>query len=41
MPKITKPLTQTEVKNAKTDDKDLTLFDGNGLQLRVRKSGTN
>lgn len=40
MPKITKPLTQTEVKNAKTDDKDLTLFDGNGLQLRVRKSGT-
>jgi len=33
MAKITKPLTNTEVKQAKPRDKDYTLLDGGGLQL--------
>jgi integrase len=40
MAKITKPLTNTEVKQAKPRDKDYTLLDGEGLQLRVKTSGT-
>jgi integrase len=40
MAKITKPLTNTEVKQAKPKDKDYTLLDGEGLQLRVKTSGT-
>jgi integrase len=40
MAKTTKPLTNTEVKQAKVKDKDYTLLDGEGLQLRVKTSGT-
>jgi hypothetical protein len=40
MAKITKPLTNTEVKQAKPKDKDYTLLDGEGLQLRVKINGT-
>jgi integrase len=40
MAKITKPLTNTEVKQAKPKDKDYTLLDGAGLQLRIKTSGT-
>ena len=40
MAKITKPLTNTEVQQAKSSDKSYTLYDGGGLQLRVRSSGT-
>ncbi len=40
MAKITKPLTNTEVKQAKPKDKDYTLLDGEGLQLRVKTTGT-
>lgn len=40
MPKITKPLTDTEIKNAKSKDKDYALFDGQGLFLLVKKNGS-
>lgn len=40
MPVKTKPLTNTEVRNAKTTSKDLSLFDGDGLILFVRPSGS-
>jgi len=40
MAKITKPLNNTEVKQAKSKDKDYTLLDGEGLQLRVKINGT-
>jgi hypothetical protein len=40
MAKTTKPLTNTEVKQAKPKDKDYTLLDGDGLQLRVKTTGT-
>ncbi|NOI25388.1 integrase domain-containing protein [Vibrio mediterranei] len=40
MPRITKPLTATEVKNAKPKEKEYRLSDGQGLQLRVLKSGS-
>jgi integrase len=40
MAKITKPLTNTEVKQAKPKDKDYTLLDGAGLQFRIKTSGT-
>ena len=40
MAKITKPLTNTEVSQAKPKDNDYTLLDGEGLQLRVKTSGT-
>ncbi|MGR5238999.1 integrase domain-containing protein [Vibrio alfacsensis] len=40
MPRVTKPLTATEVKNAKPRDKEYTLSDGQGLQLRVLQSGS-
>lgn len=40
MAKITKPLTNTEVSQAKPRDKDYTLLDGGGLQLRIKTSGT-
>ncbi|MFL9797362.1 integrase domain-containing protein [Vibrio cyclitrophicus] len=39
MPRVTKPLTATEVKNAKPKDKEYRLSDGQGLQLRVSPSG--
>ncbi|WP_220720647.1 integrase domain-containing protein [Agarivorans litoreus] len=40
MARVVKPLTHTEVKNAQAVGKDLKLYDGGGLQLRVRVSGT-
>ncbi len=45
MAKITKPLTNTEITQAKPKDKDgklvqNTLFDGGGLMMRVRPSGS-
>ena len=40
MARITKPLTNTEVKQAKPREKVYTLSDGGGLQLRVKPNGT-
>jgi integrase len=40
MAKITKPLTNTEVKAAKAKDKEYNLADGAGLQLRVKPNGS-
>lgn len=40
MPRQTKPLTATEVKNAKPKEKEYSLVDGQGLKLRVLPSGS-
>ena len=40
MAKIAKPLTNTEVKAAKTKEKEYNLADGLGLQLRVKPNGS-
>lgn len=40
MAKITKPLTNTEVKQAKPKDKEYNLSDGDGLALRVKTNGS-
>lgn len=40
MARITKPLTNTEVKNAKPKEKVYSLLDGEGLQLRVKPNGS-
>jgi integrase len=40
MPRTTKPLTDTEVKQAKSKPKEYNLADGKGLYLRVKPSGT-
>ncbi len=40
MARTTKPLTNTEVKQAKPKDKVYTLSDGDGLQLRIKPNGT-
>lgn len=40
MARITKPLTNTEVKQAKPREKVYTLSDGDGLQLRVKPNGS-
>ncbi|MFQ3231038.1 integrase domain-containing protein [Reinekea sp.] len=40
MARITKPLTNTEVKQAKPKDKVYKLSDGGGLQLRVKPNGS-
>ena len=39
MPKITKPLTNTEVERSKPKDKEYTLTDGYGLFLLVLPTG--
>ncbi|OBW95196.1 integrase arm-type DNA-binding domain-containing protein [Gallibacterium salpingitidis] len=39
MPKVTKPLTNTEIERAKPKDKPYTLTDGNGLFLLVQSTG--
>jgi len=39
MARTTKPLTNTEVKQAKPKDKVYTLFDGGGLQLKIKPNG--
>lgn len=40
MAKLTKPLTNTEVSQAKPKDKEYNLSDGGGLALRVKTNGT-
>ena len=40
MARITNPLTNTEVKQAKPKDKEYSLTDGNGLMLRVKPNGS-
>ncbi len=40
MAKIIKPLTNTEVKQAKPKEKVYTLSDGGGLQLRIKPNGS-
>ena len=40
MARTTKPLTNTEVKQAKPKDKEYNLADGGGLMLRVKPSGS-
>ena len=39
MPKIVKPLTDTQIRKAKPKDKPYKLFDGNGLYVEIRKTG--
>jgi integrase len=40
MARVTKPLTNTEVKQAKPKDKEFNLVDGDGLALRVKPNGS-
>lgn len=40
MGKTTKPLSDTEIKRAKVEEKDYALYDGSGLQLTIRKNGS-
>lgn len=40
MPRTTRPLTDTEVKQAKPKEKEYNLADGKGLYLRVKPNGT-
>ncbi|OPX54873.1 Integrase [Oceanospirillum multiglobuliferum] len=40
MARLTTPLTNTEVKQAKPKDKEYSLSDGNGLALRVKPNGS-
>jgi hypothetical protein len=40
MARVTKPLTNTEVKQAKPKDKEFNLVDGNGLALRIKPNGS-
>jgi len=40
MAKKIRPLTNTEVKQAKAQEKEYTLADGDGLQLRIKPSGS-
>ncbi len=40
MARTTKPLTNTEVKQAKAKDKEYNLVDGSGLALRVKPNGS-
>lgn len=39
MPRVVKPLTDTEIKKAKSKEKDYYLYDGDGLCLLIRKTG--
>jgi integrase len=39
MPKIAKPLTDTQIKNAKPCEKEIALTDGQGLLLRIKPNG--
>lgn len=38
MPRTTKPLSDTECRNARPRERDYSLFDGNGLHLLVKKT---
>ncbi len=40
MARVSKPLTNTEVKQAKPKDKEFNLVDGNGLALKVKPNGS-
>jgi integrase len=40
MARITKPLTNTEVRQSRSKDKVYTLSDGDGLQLRIKPNGS-
>ncbi|MAM70215.1 MAG: integrase [Gammaproteobacteria bacterium] len=40
MPKITKPLTDTEIRKARPKDREFNLADGKGLYLRVKPNGS-
>ena len=40
MARITKPLTNTEVKQAKSKEKEFNLVDGGGLALRIKPNGS-
>ncbi|PCJ48331.1 MAG: integrase [Gammaproteobacteria bacterium] len=40
MARVTKPLNDTQIKNAKSRSKEYTLFDGGGLTLRIKPSGS-
>ena len=40
MPRIVKPLTDSQIKNAKPTSREYNLADGRGLYLRIRPSGT-
>ncbi len=40
MAKLVKPLTDTKCESAKPQAKEYSLFDGNGLLLIIRPSGT-
>jgi integrase len=40
LPRITKPLTDTQIKQAKPKEKEYNLADGNGLYLRVKPIGS-
>lgn len=40
MAKTTRPLTNTEIKNARPREKEYNLSDGNGLQLRIKPNGS-
>ena len=39
MARITKPLSEAEIKNAKVSEKDYKLYDGSGLYLKVFSNG--
>ena len=40
MARRTKPLTDTEIKTAKPKDADYQLYDGDGLTLLIKSSGS-
>jgi hypothetical protein len=40
MPRLAKPLSDTQVKRAKADTKPVKLFDGHGLYLEVQPTGS-
>ena len=40
MPRIAKPLTDTQVRNAKVENKEYNLSDGAGLYLRIKTNGS-
>ena len=40
MPRIAKPLTDTQIRNAKVENKEYNLSDGAGLYLRIKTNGS-
>ncbi len=39
MARVTTPLTDTQIKTARLQDKDYSLSDGNGLYLLIKSNG--